>query len=1171
MSKVRFIQSLRNLSVLFFLSVITHFQLSAQQLDATFSVELGELGNFRLKMVLNQPATFQFSGNYSNAQNAFSLIIKNLYNSTPTGGTANASGLTYTTSGGKSGSAIQMGTYGLTFGPFIHTTDEVIVFSLAPSATIASGETLTIPAGTVIQGLPGSYTAGQTFNAGPYTAIIANSAFDGVGATMIPTPISNNAPTIGNASAGQIVNDNVNISPFSGITIADSDGDNLTATISLDNNAKGVITGASSGSGPYTISSRSPAAMQTAIRALVFNPTDNRTSSSETTTFTIVVNDGTDDATNNTTTVISNAVAPTVTSVAVPSNGSYTSGQSLNFTINFSETISVNTGGGIPQMSLVIGATTRQAVYQSGSGTNALLFRYTVLASELDNDGIAVGTLSANGGTLKDSGTKDALLTLNSVGNTSNVKVDAVRPTATVAISDAALKAGETATVTITFSEAVTGFTNADLTIPNGTLTAVSSADGGITWTATFTPTAGITDATNVITLDNTGVADAAGNTGTGTTDSGNFTIDTARPTATVAISDAALKAGETATVTITFSEAVTGFTNADLTIPNGTLTAVSSADGGTTWTATFTPTAGTTDATNVITLNNTGVADAAGNTGTGTTDSGNFTIDTARPTATLAISDAALKAGETATVTITFSEAVTGFTNADLTIPNGTLTAVSSSDGGTTWTATFTPTAGTTDATNVITLNNTGVADAAGNTGTGTTDSGNFTIDTVRPTATISISDAALKAGETATVTITFSEAVTGFTNADLTIPNGTLTAVSSADGGTTWTATFTPTAGTTDATNVITLDNSGVTNSVNNTGTGTTDSGNFAIDTARPTATLAISDAALKAGETATVTITFSEAVTGFTNSDLMIPNGTLTAVSSANGGITWTATFTPTAGITDATNVITLDNTGVTDAAGNTGTGTTDSGNFTIDTARPTATVSISDAALKAGETATVTITFSEAVTGFTNADLTIPNGTLTAVSSADGGTTWTATFTPTAGITDATNVITLDNTGVTDAAGNTGTGTTDSGNFTIDTVRPTATISISDAALKAGETATVTITFSEAVTGFTNADLTIPNGTLTAVSSADGGTTWTATFTPTAGTTDATNLISLDNSGVTNSVNNTGTGTTDSGNFAIDTARPTATVAISDAALPAPSLIVPPFKLNELVAL
>ncbi|EGH26820.1 hypothetical protein PSYMO_37247, partial [Pseudomonas amygdali pv. mori str. 301020] len=38
---------------------------------------------------------------------------------------------------------------------------------------------------------------------------------------------------------------------------------------------------------------------------------------------------------------------------------------------------------------------------------------------------------------------------------------------------------GETSLVTITFSEAVSGFTNADLSVANGTLSAVSSSDGG--------------------------------------------------------------------------------------------------------------------------------------------------------------------------------------------------------------------------------------------------------------------------------------------------------------------------------------------------------------------------------------------------------------------------------------------------------------------------------------------------------------------------------------------------------------------------------------------------------------------------------------------------------------------------------------------------------------------
>ncbi|WP_313651593.1 Ig-like domain-containing protein [Pseudomonas soli] len=731
---------------------------------------------------------------------------------------------------------------------------------------------------------------------------------------------------------------------------------------------------------------------------------------------------------------------------------------------------------------------------------------------------------------------------------------ETVPPTATISLSDTALKVGETATVTITFSEVVSGFTNTDLTVTNGTLSAVSSSDGGKTWTATFTPTSNITSASNVITLNNTGVTDLAGNAGAGTTSSANYSIDTQRPTATIVVADSNLSIGETSQVTITFSEAVTGFTNADLTVANGTLSAVSSSDGGITWTATLTPNSAISDATNLITLDNTGVSDAAGNAGSGTTNSNNYAIDTQRPTATIVVADSSLSIGETSQVTITFSEAVTGFTNADLTVANGTLSAVSSSDGGITWTATFTPSSAISDATNLITLDNTGVSDAAGNAGSGTTNSNNYAIDTVRPTATIVVANPTLAIGQTSLVTFTFSEAVVGFSNADVTVANGNLSAVSSSDGGITWTATFTPSSNITDTSNLITLDNSGVADLAGNAGSGSTDSNNYTIDTQRPTATIVVADNNLTVGETTTVTITFSEAVTGFTLADLTAPNGNLSGLSSSDGGITWTATFTPSVNVQDATNVIALSNSGVADLAGNAGSGTTNSNNYGVSTLQPTATVVVSDAALRIGETSLVTITFSEAVSGFTNADLTVANGTLSAVSSADGGITWIATFTPTSNIQDASNLITLDNSGVVGtSSGNAGSGTTDSNNYAIDTQRPTATIVVADSSLAIGETSLVTITFSEAVSGFTTADLTVANGTLSGLSSNDGGITWTATLTPTAGITDTSNLITLDNSGVTDTAGNAGSGSTDSNNYAIDSQRPTATIVMADSDL------------------
>jgi len=98
-----------------------------------------------------------------------------------------------------------------------------------------------------------------------------------------------------------------------------------------------------------------------------------------------------------------------------------------------------------------------------------------------------------------------------------------------VVMSDSALTAGETSTLTITFSEAVNNFDNNDITLENGTLTAVSSADGGITWTGTFTPTEDIDDTTNVISVG-TALTDLAGNAPLAGASSANYTIDTVAP-----------------------------------------------------------------------------------------------------------------------------------------------------------------------------------------------------------------------------------------------------------------------------------------------------------------------------------------------------------------------------------------------------------------------------------------------------------------------------------------------------------------------------------------------------------------------------------------------------------------------------------------------------------------
>ncbi|WP_448680774.1 Ig-like domain-containing protein [Pseudomonas nicosulfuronedens] len=631
--------------------------------------------------------------------------------------------------------------------------------------------------------------------------------------------------------------------------------------------------------------------------------------------------------------LVIDGVAPTVVSVTAPPPGIYVAGQPLDFVVHYSEAVVVDTSGGTPRIAITLDSGTVYADYLSGSGSSALAFRLVVGNGQNDANGIALGSsIELQGGSIRDLAGNASFTPLNAVDSTAGVRMDTQRPSATIEVADSTLSIGESSLVTITFSEAVQDFDNADLSIANGTLSPVSSIDGGITWTATFTPSSNVTDSSNVIRLNNAGYSDIAGNSGAGTT-SNSFAIDTVRPSATITLADTALTVGETTTVTIAFSEAVSGFSNADLSIANGTLSELSSNDGGVTWTATFTPDPDVRLSSALISLNNAGYTDLAGNSGVGVTHSANFSIDTVRPTATIVVADNALKIGETSLVTIAFSEAVSGFSNADLTVANGTLSAVSSSDGGITWTAIFTPASAITDASNLITLDNGGVQNAAGNTGTGTTLSNTFAIDTARPTATISLSDTQLKAGETATVTIAFSEAVSDFTLADLSVTNGTLSGLGSADGGITWTATFTPGADLTAAGNRVSLDNAGVHDLAGNTGIGTSVSNTFAIDTQRPGATVVVANTDLRQGQSSQVTITFSEPVVDLELSDLSASNATLSGLSSSDGGLTWTATLTPLLNVVGSNNVVTLNNLGYTDAAGNTGVGVSQSNTYAI----------------------------------------------------------------------------------------------------------------------------------------------------------------------------------------------------------------------------------------------
>ena len=79
---------------------------------------------------------------------------------------------------------------------------------------------------------------------------------------------------------------------------------------------------------------------------------------------------------------------PRPVAVLAPLSSLYRIGDVLSFSVRYSESVIVT---GVPNITLKIGSTTRQARYATGSGSDTLIFRYTVVAGDTASRGIGLG------------------------------------------------------------------------------------------------------------------------------------------------------------------------------------------------------------------------------------------------------------------------------------------------------------------------------------------------------------------------------------------------------------------------------------------------------------------------------------------------------------------------------------------------------------------------------------------------------------------------------------------------------------------------------------------------------------------------------------------------------------------------------------------------------------
>jgi len=289
----------------------------------------------------------------------------------------------------------------------------------------------------------------------------------------------------------------------------------------------------------------------------------------------MTINDGTTVTNDKTTAVVASAVGPTVSSVSVPSNGTYATGQNLDFTVIFNEAVTVNTAGGSPQLGITIGSTGRQASLLSGSGTTSLTFRYTVQAGESDTDGILVGSLSASGATLKDTGGKDATLTLNSVGATTSVLVDAVAPAVSgITLTGSPSASDATIIFVVAFGETVSNVSTDDFTLTKGSSASGNIASVSASSGSTINVTVNNITGTGTLRLDlngSTNISDSNGNSGPAAYSSGSsHSVDRDAPT----LSNVTMASNNTTNTLATDGDVVTlSFTASETLASNPTVT----------------------------------------------------------------------------------------------------------------------------------------------------------------------------------------------------------------------------------------------------------------------------------------------------------------------------------------------------------------------------------------------------------------------------------------------------------------------------------------------------------------------------------------------------------------------------------------------------------------------
>lgn len=624
------------------------------------------------------------------------------------------------------------------------------------------------------------------------------------------------------------------------------------------------------------------------------------------------------------------AFAASITAVTSSvGNGSYTTGAVIVIDVTFSEDVIVT---GTPRLTLETGAVDAVVSYSAGSGSPTIQFTYTVAAGHTasDLDYVSTSALALNGGTIKNRAGAAASLTLSSpgaagsLGASKNISIDTTPPSVTLSSPAGAVTRTSPIQIDMVWSEVVSGFTASDITVTNGSVQSFSGA--GLNFQAQILPSA---EGTVTVTIPQNAAADAAGNGNASATLSTRYDVT---PPTVVSVTSSpatgAYRAGQQIAIQVNFSEVVyatsaianivleTGVSDASVAYTSGT--------GTTRLTFLYTIQSGHSSedleylSADSLTLSSGSIRDAAGNNaaltlaapGTSGSLSANSSviIDTSLPSVLLSSEVSGETSLDAIPVDIVFSEPVTGFSLASLSVVNGCASNLQGS--GTTYRVDIVPRAHGAIQVSVPAFRS---SDRAGNGNIASSNTLNFTFYTDAPkvtSVTSSTPDGSYRAGTTISIEVSFSEAVTVTGTPQIRLATGSIATVNYTSGSGSPTLVFSYTVAS--GQNSADLDYTALPALMLNGGSikdfntesfdvartfacpGTAGSlaanKNIIIDTIAPTiarVTSTTSNGSYRAGQTLNVRAVFSETVYVDGQPQMTLETGPADAVISMSGG--------------------------------------------------------------------------------------------------------------------------------------------------------------------------------------------------------------------------------------------------------------------------------------------